>query len=181
MAALEVIALDEATPQLRAPGGTDSYLMKKDLTFTRGAFAMLGTSDAYGLGFKTAGTERARIDETGRFGIGQNAPSARLHVTDTTGAGSGALAASAGLFEQTWNTTGAPVALSVAVTDTASNAASLLADFKVGGISKANVQKDGQVNGVYFFATGGIFYETTNGFRSDGTGAYVGSNKFLGW
>jgi len=32
MAQLEVIALDTATPQLRAPGGSDTYLMPKDLT-----------------------------------------------------------------------------------------------------------------------------------------------------
>ena len=32
MAQLEVIALDTAVPQLRAPGGSDTYLMPKDLT-----------------------------------------------------------------------------------------------------------------------------------------------------
>ena len=132
MAALEVIALDTATPQLRAPGTGDTYSAPRAIAIT--PETLTGSASTSG-----------------------------LSVT------------------QTWNTTGTPTALSVSVTDTASNAASLLADFKVGGSSKANIQKDGQINGVYLFATGGIIYENTNGFRTDGTGCYVGSNKFIGW
>lgn len=44
---------------------------------------------------------------------------------------------------QTWNTTGTPTALQVAVTDTASNAASLLMDLRVGVATKFNVTKAG--------------------------------------
>lgn len=96
MAALEVIALDTATPQLRAPGTGDTY----------------------------------------------SAPRA-IAITPETLTGS---AATSGLsITQTWNTTGTPAALSVAVTDTASNAASLLADFKVGGASQASFAKNGNL------------------------------------
>jgi len=45
----------------------------------------------------------------------------------------------------TWNTTGTPTALKLDVTDTASNAASLLMDLQVGGSSKFIISKDGSV------------------------------------
>lgn len=45
----------------------------------------------------------------------------------------------------TWNTTGTPTADFLNVTDTASNAASLLMDRQVGGVSKFKVAKDGSV------------------------------------
>ena len=43
----------------------------------------------------------------------------------------------------TWNTTGTPTAFKINITDTASNAASLLMDLQVGGTSKFKVSKDG--------------------------------------
>ncbi len=154
-AAASEAAVTGALASVLLRDGTNA--MTGDLTFTRGAFAMLGTSDAYGLGFKTAGTERARIDASGNFGIGQNAPSARLHVTDTTGAGSGSLAASAMVVEQTWNTTGTPTALKLDVTDSASNAASLLMDLWVGGASRFSVRKDGRAEVTAINFLGGTF------------------------
>lgn len=45
----------------------------------------------------------------------------------------------------TWNTSGTPTALKLNVTDTASNAASLLADFQVGGSSKLKINKAGDI------------------------------------
>lgn len=36
MASLELVALDTATPQLRAPGGTDTYAAPKDIYFPAG-------------------------------------------------------------------------------------------------------------------------------------------------
>jgi hypothetical protein len=45
----------------------------------------------------------------------------------------------------TWNTTGTPTAFKINITDTASNASSLLMDLRVGGSSKFNVRKDGRV------------------------------------
>ncbi len=46
-------------------------------------------------------------------------------------------------ISQTWNTTGTPAALKLNITDTASNAASLLLDLQVGGSSKFKIRKDG--------------------------------------
>lgn len=94
MAALEIVALDTATPQLRAPGTGDTY----------------------------------------------SAPRA-LALTPETLTGS---AATSGLsVTQTWNTTGTPTALKLDVTDTASNASSLLMDLRVGGVSQFSVSKAG--------------------------------------
>jgi hypothetical protein len=45
---------------------------------------------------------------------------------------------------QTWNTTGTPTAFKLNVTDTASNASSLLMDLQVGGSSRFSVNKAGQ-------------------------------------
>jgi hypothetical protein len=132
MAALEVVALDTVTPQLRAPGTGDTY----------------------------------------------SAPRA-LALAPESLTGSAAMSSLA--ITQTWNTTGTPTALSVAVTDTASNASSLLADFKVGGVSKASIQKDGQVNGLYLYASGGIVYDGTTGFRSDSSGLVIGSGRYFGF
>lgn len=121
MAALEIIALDTATPQLRAPGTGDTY----------------------------------------------SAPRA-LALTPETLTGS---AATSGLsVTQTWNTAGAPAALSVAVTDTASNASSRLADFKVGGTSKFKVLKNGTI------VSGGVNGQGTPPYTflgSETTGMYL--------
>jgi hypothetical protein len=46
----------------------------------------------------------------------------------------------------TWNTTGTPTALKLNVTDTASNASSLLMDLQVGGTSRAIIRKDGRID-----------------------------------
>ena len=43
----------------------------------------------------------------------------------------------------TWNTSGTPTALKLNMTDTASNAASLLMDLQVGSVSKFSIRKDG--------------------------------------
>jgi hypothetical protein len=46
----------------------------------------------------------------------------------------------------TWNTTGTPTAFKVNITDTASNAASLLIDLQVGGVSQFSVTKAGALS-----------------------------------
>lgn len=46
---------------------------------------------------------------------------------------------------QTWNTTGTPTAVLLNITDTASNASSLVMDLQVGGVSKFKVRKNGDV------------------------------------
>ena len=55
----------------------------------------------------------------------------------------GSAATSSLSIAQTWNTTGAPTALDLNVTDTASNAASLLMNLRVGGTSLFRVGKAG--------------------------------------
>ena len=49
----------------------------------------------------------------------------------------------------TWNTSGTPTLIKANVTDTASNAASLLMDLQVGGTSQFSVSKGGVVRGVF--------------------------------
>lgn len=46
----------------------------------------------------------------------------------------------------TWNTTGTPTALKLNITDTASNASSLLLDLQTGGTSRVSVSKGGVIN-----------------------------------
>lgn len=77
----------------------------------------------------------------------------RLSLTPDALTGSSALSALS--VTQTWNTTGAPTAVDVDVTDTASNAASLLLNLRVGGVSKAKIGKDGVVSAVAFEGRGG--------------------------
>lgn len=66
-------------------------------------------------------------------------------IADTIGAGSGSLAGSALSVTQTWNTSGAPTAIKLNVTNTASGAAALLADLQVGGVSQFSVSKGGAI------------------------------------
>ena len=89
-------------------------------------------------------------------------------------------------LSQTWNTSGTPTGLKLNVTDTASNAASLLMDLQVGGSSKFNITKTGAVrtslndSAVAAFGqnadTGMSFYSASRiAFRADG-----GYAMFLG-
>jgi hypothetical protein len=79
------------------------------------------------------------------LGLGVIAPTAKLDILDTTLAGSGSLSGSALSIAQTWNTTGMPTAIKLNVTDTASNASSLLMDLRVGGGSKFTVDKNSKI------------------------------------
>lgn len=62
---------------------------------------------------------------------------------------------------QTWNTTGTPSAIKLNVTDTASNAASLLMDLQVGGSSRFSVDKTGAT--VVSDGTNALTIDSTNG------------------
>lgn len=75
----------------------------------------------------------------GRIGIGTRTPSGKLAIVDTVLSASGSLATSALDIAQTWNTTGTPTAIKLNVTNTASNASSLLMDLQVGGSSVFNI------------------------------------------
>jgi len=96
MAALEVIALDTATPQLRAPGASDTYTHPRQSLFLAGTAAapgIAGNSDdntgmlwpaADTVAWATGGSEQMRLTSTG-LGIGTNNPVTTLQV----GGGSG--------------------------------------------------------------------------------------------
>ena len=102
------------------------------------------TTNASDLSLGTNGLNNLFIQQsTGNVGIGTMAPGARLDILDTTLAGSGSLAGSVLNLAQTWNTTGTPTAVKLNVTNTASNAASLLMDLQVGGVSKFKVSNKG--------------------------------------
>ena len=81
----------------------------------------------------------------GNVGIGTTTPAARLDIADTTLAGSGSLAGSILNLAQTWNTTGAPTAIKLNVTNTASGAASNLLDLQVNSVSRFKIDKAGAI------------------------------------
>ena len=111
----------------------------------------------------------------------------RVGITDIISAGSGSLSGSALDIAQTWNTTGTPTAIKLNVTDTASNASSLLMDLQVGGVSKANIKKTGSVyfaSSVYtptsFVPTQGM-YNAGFDFELNSNGLKLGSSQYLAW
>lgn len=104
---MQIIALDPATPQLRAPPSGSTYA----------------------------------------------APRAIAMTPETL---TGSAATSSLSIAQTWNTTGTPTAIDLNVTDTASNASSLLMNLRVGGVSRFRVAKSGQVDAVDIFGSGQV-------------------------
>lgn len=93
---------------------------------------------------------------TGKVQLGITAPT--VNTTPLTISGyslTGAAASPMVSLAGTWNTTGMPTAIDLNVTDTASNAASLLLDLRVGGVSQASISKNGQLNTNRIF-TGGV-------------------------
>lgn len=98
-------------------------------------------------------------------------------VTLTPSVLTGSSATSAIDIAQTWNTTGTPTLIKANVTDTASNASSLLMDLQVGGSSRFRVAK----NGTFVFGSSSVETHTisTNransailGLSSDGGGSW---------
>lgn len=94
--------------------------------------------------FDTGGATRWNIASSGNTAIGNNNVEetlARMGVYGASLTGS----ASTGILRltQTWNTTGTPTALFMDITNTASNAASLLMDLQVGASSRFKVDHAG--------------------------------------
>jgi hypothetical protein len=97
------------------------------------------------------------LSPQGRLGLGIIAPVATLDIVSsevdvnairiTNFSTTGSNAASMLNLAGTWNTTGAPTAIKLNITDTASNASSLLMDLQVGGTSKASINKSGVILG----------------------------------
>ena len=81
MAALEVIALDTATPQLRAPGASDTY------TFPRAVEMPLGTANGvlYLNGSKVVSSGGALTFDGTSLGIGTSSPSFSLDQRGDSG------------------------------------------------------------------------------------------------
>jgi hypothetical protein len=75
----------------------------------------------------------------------------------------------------TWNTTGTPSALKLNVTNTASGATSNLMDLQVGGVSKFNVDKGGQVS------AGSGNFNTTNTRVASHIPIAIGGNGYIGF
>lgn len=85
----------------------------------------------------------------------------------------------------TWNTTGTPTALKLDITNTASNAASLLMDLQVGSASKFQVGKDGSMRaGAGLLATPSWTYagDSDTGFynRASGRSTYSADGAAVG-
>lgn len=76
----------------------------------------------------------------------------------------------------TWNTSGTPTAIKLNVTDTASNASSLLFDLQVGGSSKFKVQKNGLVT-----FTQGVYAAQVALFESYSTAVCLSSPSSVAW
>lgn len=110
---------------------------------TAGTLAILGANTFTGLQTITQASANAGIiASTGYSLTGSNA----TNMIDLAG---------------TWNTSGAPTAISLNMTNTASGAAALLIDLQVGGVSQFKVSK------------GGIVTSTFSGQLSAGAGATV--------
>ena len=60
----------------------------------------------------------------------------------------------------TWNTSGTPTGIKLNITNTASNAASLLQDWQVGGSSRASVRVDGRITTVADVVAGQVYGTT---------------------
>ena len=95
--------------------------------------------------------------------------------SDTYMSGTGSLAGSLLNLSQTWNTTGTPTAIKLNVTNTNSNANSLLMDLQVGGVSKHSVDRLGNMTATTYNGytpasqDGTILYHSLVWFTPTGT------------
>jgi hypothetical protein len=119
--------------------------------------------------FKTAAdgtqtlTERMRIEQNGYVGIGTaGAASAPLHLVGSAGlgqliaAGTATTNVNALSITQTWNNAGVTfTAIKANITDTTSNASSILMDLQVGSDTKFMVRKDATHNKTWFAGNNG--------------------------
>ena len=139
--------------------GTTFAAVKMNVTDTASAAGSLL------LDLQVGGTSRFKVGKGGEITLAQGAANAAA-LTATGYSLTGSSAVSLVDVAGTWNTTGTPTLVKANVTDTASNAASLLMDLQAGGVSKFKVSKTGNVtlagnlvvasgNGIDFSATAG--------------------------
>lgn len=110
----------------------------------------------------------------------------KVILTDTFSAVTGSLAGSLLTLNQTWNTTGAPTAVLLNVTNTASAFASYLMDLQVAGVSKFAFRKDGNFlssgntlgpNGLYVQNSGWVEFTGRSQVRSSSDGTLLLNNN----
>ena len=110
--------------------------------------------------------------------------SQKISMVGATQTGSSAIGTLS--ITQTWNTSGTPTAILANITDTASNAASLLMDLQVGGVSKFKVTKAGDATfgGQITVGYAGLVDGSNNGTGvnlGNGSGVKVGSTGQIGF
>jgi hypothetical protein len=107
------------------------------------------TSSSLFMDMQIAGVSRFNVNKSGAI-AGATLTTSETAVNSSAIASTGfSLTGSSGVsmidLAGTWNTTGTPTLIKANVTDTASNAASLLMDLQVGGTSQFSVAKGGSV------------------------------------
>lgn len=188
---------------------SDGNVDNRDAYFTRDAAAIIAqrnTTNAqtyriYRTFTDASNYERGSIAATASgFDIGHEAAGTgtKRPVRILGASLTGSEAASALEVNQTWNTTGTPTAIKLTVTDTASNASSLLMDLRVGATQRLRLDKNGSMvlNGTYFALNDtGLWIEYSSSiafFRfgsASGTilfglgtsGVQYGSGQEVGW
>jgi hypothetical protein len=154
--------------QITEAGGSDTFGMR---SATGDTWSMYGPDYGDFMSFSKAG-----VITFSPSGFAYGAGAASAHRTALGLGATGSITASDPLtLTQTWtNAAVTYTGLQVNVTDTASNAASLLMDLQVGGVSQLSVRKDGRV----FFGNNGIDAIWTVGgrlqFTAGGAGPYLG-------
>jgi hypothetical protein len=138
-----------------------------DLTIT--GSQSTGTGTAGNIVFQTASSAASTATT-------QNALATVMTIGPNTLTGSQAINLLS--LAQTWNTSGTPTALKLNITDTASNASSLLMDLQLGGVTYAGVAKTGEVYSRQNITGAGGLQVLTNGsfgFNSNSRGFIVTS------
>ncbi|MBX7046646.1 MAG: hypothetical protein K1X86_12505 [Ignavibacteria bacterium] len=80
-------------------------------------------------------------------------------------------------ISQTWNTSGAPTALKLNITNTSSSTSSLLIDLQVGGVSMFSVRRDGRISTGTIVSQSDIVAGANNGISWSGRGGLASGSS----